>query len=195
MSVQGRCSSPEVGVLALQGCVEPHRPHLEACGARMRLVRRTEDLAGVDAVILPGGESTTMLRLMDVFGLEPGLGEALGRVPVWGICAGAILMARAVVGSSQRCLGLMDFDADRNGYGRQLESRQVRVAGYPVSFIRAPRLSGVGDGVQVIATLDGDPVWVSAGVRMATTFHPELTLDPPSPMHRAFVELAGSAGG
>jgi 5'-phosphate synthase pdxT subunit len=175
---------PVVGVLALQGCVERHRPHLEACGAAMRALRHAEDLGEVDGIILPGGESTTMLRLLDVYGLEPALREACAERPVWGICAGAILLSR-------RSLGLMDYTVTRNGYGRQLESRYAEVAGYPVALIRAPRIREVGASVDVVARLDDEPVWLASGMCMATTFHPELTLEPPSPMHRAFVEVTG----
>jgi 5'-phosphate synthase pdxT subunit len=183
---------PVVGVLALQGCVERHRPHLEACGAAMRAVRCAEELLAVDGIILPGGESTAMLRLIDVYGLEPALRQACRERPVWGICAGAILIAR-------EHLSLMDYSVTRNGYGRQLESRRAEVAGYPVAFIRAPRIREADPSVEVVARLEGEPVWLASGSRMATTFHPELTLEPPSPMHRAFVELvsrpAPKAGG
>jgi pyridoxal 5'-phosphate synthase pdxT subunit len=183
-------TAPTVGILALQGCVRAHVPHLEACGARVRELRAEEDFDGCDALILPGGESTTMLRLLELFGLGARLARELEEKPAWGICAGAILLARELVGTRQASLGLIDCTVERNAYGRQLQSTQERVHGYPVSYIRAPILRAVGPEVVVLAKRGPDPVWILDGNRMATTFHPELTLSPPSPMHRALVELA-----
>lgn len=180
---------PRVGVLALQGCVDPHAPHLQACGAELIELRRADDLAQLDGIILPGGESTTMLKLIDVFDLEHPLRRQLAVLPVWGICAGAILLARELVGTAQRSYGLLDCAVERNAYGRQLQSHQAEIDGYAVSFIRAPKIRAVGDHVEVLASRDGLPVWIRQGQRMATTFHPELTLAPPSPMHRLFAEL------
>ncbi len=203
--LQGR--RPVVGVLALQGCVDPHRPHLEAAGAVFRPVRTAAALDGIDACILPGGESTTMLRLIGVFGLEPALRAAFARMPVWGVCAGAILMASRVLHPAQASFGLLDITVERNAYGRQLDSVQATVHGYPVSFIRSPRIAAVPadhdaplegrppaahdrrTAPAVLAERDGDPAWVATPQYMATTFHPELTLAFPSPMHRAFVDL------
>jgi len=219
--LQGR--RPVVGVLALQGCVDPHRPHLEAAGAVFRPVRTAADLEGIDACILPGGESTTMLRLIGVFGLEPALRAAFARMPVWGVCAGAILMASRVLHPEQASFGLLDMTVERNAYGRQLESMQAEVHGYPVSFIRSPRIAEVRDPAAAVLAerggdregrlpaaqgpstntaatgRNGDPSWIATPQYMATTFHPELTLAFPSPLHRAFLDLIvrfrGGGGG
>jgi len=194
----------------LQGCVERHRPHLEAAGASFCAVKSAAEFEAVDALIIPGGESTTMLKLIDTFGLEESLRVFFARKPVWGICAGSILMAEKAYVSSlrkqgsceaekdsrfrgkdsqQKSFGLLPITIERNGYGRQVDSCQLTVSGYPVSLIRAPRVTAVNDNVEVLASHDGAPVWLRAAKNMVTTFHPELTLDYPSPMHRAFVDL------
>ena len=177
-----------IGVLGLQGCVKPHRPHLEALGLAYREVRSEADFEGLRALILPGGESTTMLKLIAALGLEPALRRALERLPVWGICAGAILLARHVPG--QRSFGVLDIDVERNAYGRQLASFEAEVEGYPVAFIRAPRIRRVGSATEVRAERGGAAIWVTQGKAMATAFHPELSREYPSPMHQAFTEIA-----
>lgn len=184
-----------IGVLALQGCVTPHRPHLESLGATHVEVRSRKDLEQVDGLILPGGESTTLLKLIDTFGLEDSLRTTFARVPVWGICAGAILLAREVRSPVQRSFGVLPIGVDRNAYGRQLDSFNCVIAGYPVSFIRAPRIFSIEKGVTVLARHGNDPVWLQAGTAMATTFHPELTEEFPSPMHRQFLDLVRKNAG
>lgn len=178
------------GILALQGCVDPHKPHLEACGVAYKEVRTAEDMTDVDGYILPGGESSTMLRLIKVFELEEKLKEEFATKPVWGICAGAILMASEVTHPAQRSFGLLDMSIRRNGYGRQLESFETTEQDYPVSYIRAPIIEKIGKDVEVITQGD-TPTWVQNGSYMATTFHPELTDIYPSPMHKAFCDLLG----
>ncbi|MCF8496533.1 MAG: pyridoxal 5'-phosphate synthase glutaminase subunit PdxT [Alphaproteobacteria bacterium] len=180
---------PLIGVLALQGAVQPHKPHIEAAGGEFRAVKTPVQFDEVDGFILPGGESTTMLKLIDNFGLWDSLARNFAEKPVWGICAGCILIAEKVSNPAQKSFGLLPISVERNAYGRQLESHQVEITGYPVSFIRAPVITNTGEGVEVLATHDGDPVWVKKGQAMASTFHAELTLDFPSPMHRAFVEM------
>ncbi len=180
---------PVVGIFALQGAVLPHLPHLDALGATGREVRRAEDLPGCDALILPGGESSTMLRLIGTFGLRDPLADAFRRVPVWGICAGCILLAREVRHPSQWSFGCLDIVVERNAYGSQVQSHEDVIGGYPVAFIRAPVIRSVGQGVETLATHRDTPAWVRQGRLMATTFHPELALDTPSPMHRAFLSL------
>ncbi len=180
---------PLIGVLALQGCVQPHRPHIEAAGGEFLAVKTPDDFARADAFILPGGESTAMLKLIDSFGLWEPLAQNFRTKPVWGVCAGAILMAREVKGPAQKSFGLLPVTAVRNAYGRQLESTVMEIENYPVSFIRAPVIEAVNDNVEILAKRDGQPVWIRQGRYMATTFHPELTLDFPSPMHRAFLAL------
>ncbi len=178
---------PIIGVLALQGAVWPHRPHVEAAGGMFLPVKTPEDFARADGFILPGGESTTMLKLIDIFKLAPALQKEFAKKPVWGICAGAILMAKKVSNPAQFSFGLIDMDITRNGYGRQLDSIVIDVDGYPVSYIRAPVIQQVGSGVEVLAERDGKPIWVRQGPYMATTFHAELSQDVPSPFHKDFV--------
>ncbi|NCC22665.1 MAG: pyridoxal 5'-phosphate synthase glutaminase subunit PdxT [Alphaproteobacteria bacterium] len=181
-----------MGVLALQGAIQLHRPHIEAAGGEYLPVRTAGDFERADAFILPGGESTTMLKLIDAFGLEETMRKAFAEKPVWGICAGAILLAETVRNPEQKSFGLLPITVTRNAYGRQLESIQQEIGGYPVSYIRAPVIEAVGPDVEVLAEREGQPVWVRRGSAMASTFHPELTLRYPSPMHRTFADLARS---
>ncbi len=183
-----------VGVLALQGCVEPHRPHLEALGLCLLPVRHAEHLSGVSGLILPGGESPVMVRLLERLGLWGPLALRVREIPVWGICAGAILAAKSVDSSSQRALELIDLDISRNAYGRQRESFTDTVGGYPVCFIRAPKISRVGIEVEVLARRGGEPTWVRRGQVMVSTFHPELSRPAPSPMHQLFAAMVVRSG-
>lgn len=180
---------PLIGVLALQGAVMPHKAHIEACGAEFLAAKTAEQISAVDALILPGGESTTMLKLIDRFDLEDVLKEAFATKPVWGVCAGVILIAKTVLNPAQKSFGLLDITVERNGYGRQLESRIEEIDSYPVSYIRAPIISQVSDDMTIKAYRDGLPVWIQKDHIMATTFHPELTLKTPSPMHKIFADL------
>lgn len=179
---------PIVGVFALQGCVTPHRFHLETLGVHYKEVRTSEDLASIDALILPGGESTTMLKLIKEFDLEKDLIDTFRRVPVWGICAGAILMARTVLSPAQRSFGLLDMTVQRNAYGSQLQSFNDTIADSPASFIRAPIIQSVGEHVCVHAIVQNTPVWVECGAYMATTFHPELSNTNASNIHKYFIK-------
>ena len=183
-------SQPVIGCLALQGCVERHRPHVEAAGAEFCAVKTPKEFEEVDAFILPGGESTTMLKLIERFELWDILAQQFATKPVWGICAGSILLAEHVENPSQKSFGIMPHTAIRNGYGRQLESEIIAVDGYDVSFIRAPVLTKSANHVEILATRNDEPTWIKDGKNMATTFHPELTFDFPSPMHSMFVEMA-----
>lgn len=185
-------AKPVIGILALQGAVQPHKAHIEAAGAEFRAVKTAEDFAGVNAFILPGGESTTMLKLIDAFDLWEPLKQEFKKKPVWGICAGSILIAEHVTNPAQKSFGLIPMTVQRNAYGRQLESHHGAVCDYNVSFIRAPVMEKLGSDVKVKAQHEGTPVWVQYGQYMATTFHPELTLDYPSPMHHEFVRLTAA---
>ena len=174
-------SEPLVGVLALQGDFLDHEEALRANGLRTRQVRTAADLLGLDGLVLPGGESTTMLTLLDVEGLWAPLGTALrSGMPVFATCAGMILLAERVENPAQRSYGLLAITVVRNGYGRQLHSgtfaltSDVLPAGTAGTFIRAPRITTVGDGVDVLARRDGDPVLVQQGPILAACFHPEL---------------------
>lgn len=179
---------PVIGVLALQGCVAPHQPHIEAADAVFMPVKTPEHMAQIDGIILPGGESTTMLKLINRLELKDALADLFGRIPVWGICAGAILMAQNVENPAQDSFGLLPVTATRNAYGRQLDSIYQDIDGYTVSYIRAPKLTPLDDSLEILAARDGDAVWLRKGLYMSTTFHPEMTLSFPSPMHISFIE-------
>lgn len=180
-------AKPIIGVLALQGAVDLHRPHIEAAGGTFRAVKTPDDFDRVHAFILPGGESTTMLKLIENFNLWKPLSRQFAAKPVWGICAGAILMADRVKNPSQKSFGLLPITVERNGYGRQLDSHDSKINGYEVSFIRAPIIEAA-PGCEVIASHADKPVWVRRGQYMATAFHPEVNLRAPSPMHEFFIQ-------
>lgn len=179
---------PRIGVLALQGAVQAHHPHIEAGGAVFCPVKTPQDFQSVDAFILPGGESTTMLKLIDVFDLKEPLAKAFAQKPVWGICAGAILIARTVSNPSQFSFDLLPIHIRRNAYGAQKESVFCDVAGIDAPFIRAPIIERTDPSVCILAKRGDDPVWVRYHTYMATTFHPELSKTTPSPMHQFFVD-------
>ncbi len=183
-----------VGVLALQGNFAAHARQIEAVGGVPREVRSAAELSDLEALILPGGESTTLLRLLEGNGLDRAIREfgESGR-PVFGTCAGAILMAREVIHPAQRSLGLIDLQIERNAYGRQVDSfigtaSCPAVGDHPVEivFIRAPIIRQLGDRVQVLCRLDGHPILVQEGNILAATFHPELSQDPL--IHEYFLE-------
>lgn len=181
----------QFGVLALQGDFEKHQHALERAGARQREVRTIEDLKSVDALVIPGGESTTMLRLMDYYAMFEPLREFGLAKPMFGTCAGAILMARGVSSPAQKSLDLMDIDVERNAYGRQVDSRIVQVDStigtVEAVFIRAPIIRRTGPEVEVLASYLGDAVLVRQGRHLASTFHPELTDD--TRVHQLFIDL------
>ncbi len=171
-----------VGVLALQGDFAKHAESLRQAGADAVEVNSRAGLDDVQALVVPGGESTTMLKLIGYEDLWEPL-RAFGQSkPILGTCAGAILMAKHVLSPTQVSLGLMDLDVERNAYGRQLDSHiaSIELEGQPLEavFIRAPIIRRVGPGVQILATHRGDPVLVTEGQHMVATFHPELTCDP-----------------
>ena len=184
-----------IGILAIQGDYEAHAKTLDRLGVRYSFVRTPKDLAGLSGVILPGGESTTHLKVMK----EEGLFEALKKFAcdggaLFGTCAGAILLAREVHGPAQDSLGLLDATVLRNGYGRQLASdvhmgaSKLRKEPIEMVFIRAPIIEKTGEPVEVLAKDAGHPVLVQQGKILASTFHPELSDDPT--VHRHFLELA-----
>ena len=184
---------PRVGVLALQGDVREHVAALTGAGALVVLVKRPSDLVGLDGIVLPGGESTTMGRLLDIFELlEPLRALLAAGLPALGTCAGMILLASDVVGGrpDQALLGGLDITVRRNAFGSQVDSFEsdVDVVGVGVMhgvFIRAPWVERLGPSVEVLATIDGHPVAVRQGPLIATSFHPELTGD--HRMHALFV--------
>ena len=184
-----------IGILAIQGDVRAHARAVERAGANAVEVRRAKALDDIDALILPGGESTTIAKGLERLALYPPL-EAFARAghPVLGTCAGAILLAREVENHPVRSLGLVDIVATRNAYGTQVDSFAAPAEdgpwkGMSCVFIRAPRLHRPGADVEVLARLDGWPVAVRQGDVWATTFHPELTDD--LRVHRALIEAAG----
>ena len=187
-----------IGVLALQGDYEAHARMLGRLAAEHTLVRTAGELSQVDGLIIPGGESTTFLKFLEE-------GDFLGHLrrlpedgkPVFGTCAGAILLAREVFNPPQTSLGLIDMSVERNGYGRQLDSAvgqgTTSLAPKPVEmvFIRAPRIRDVAAQVEVLAECEGEPVFVRQGHCLAATFHPELSDDPC--FHRYFLAMVHSA--
>ncbi|MFC4452950.1 pyridoxal 5'-phosphate synthase glutaminase subunit PdxT [Deinococcus sonorensis] len=191
--------APVVGVLALQGAFREHRRRLEQLGAEVREVRLPADLAGLQGLVIPGGESTTIGRLMTDYGLwEPVRALYRRGAALFGTCAGAILLAREVHGAppqfgEQPGLELMDITVQRNAFGRQRESFQteLQVQGLeqpvPAMFIRAPVIERVGPEVEVLARQDEQVVLARQGRLLAASFHPELTPDPR--IHRLFLEL------
>lgn len=185
-----------IGVLALQGDFAEHAVMLRALGAVPREVRLPHDLDGLDGLIIPGGESTTITRLMQIYDLLTPLRERIaGGLPTWGTCAGAIVLAREAIGLDQPTIGTMDMVVTRNAFGRQVDSFEVDlpIAGvadgpYRAIFIRAPRIDDVGPDVQVLARLeDGTAVAARDHTMIATSFHPELTDD--SRIHALFLSM------
>jgi 5'-phosphate synthase pdxT subunit len=184
-----------VGILALQGCLEPHQKHLHSLQVESRLVSLPEHLAGIQGLILPGGESTTMIKLAKLFGLWEPLKEKAAHIPFWGVCAGSILMANQVENPSQESLGVMDVRVRRNAYGRQLESFQgvvdlLGVRQEPAVFIRAPKFVSWGETVKVAGTVNQEAAFLDNGRHMVTAFHPELT--DSSWFHQIFLQRANA---
>jgi len=174
---------PTVGVLALQGDFERHAAAWRRAGADVREVRTRQDFEGLDALSMPGGESTTMLRLLGVLGLRQELEQAVRTLPVFATCAGAILLGEGGEHLPAPPLGVLDATVARNAYGRQVDSFEsdldCPLLGGTVRgvFIRAPRFTRLGKDVEVVATHDGEPVGVRQGRLVALAFHPELTDD------------------
>lgn len=185
-------ATPKIGVLALQGDFEAHRRAIEQAGGEAVEVRSAADLSTVDGLIIPGGESTTMLKLLREERLFEPLRHFGAGNPVFGTCAGAILLASEVQNPPQESLGLMDFSIERNAYGRQIDSRIVPVEfeGQQAEavFIRAPIIRRVGPEAKVLATYLDAPVVVEQGRHLVATFHPELGID--NLFHKRFVEGA-----
>jgi 5'-phosphate synthase pdxT subunit len=172
-----------IGVLALQGDYEAHARAFKCAGARTTLVRKPAELAGLDGLVMPGGESTTMLKFLEKDGFFDALGRFASTTPCFATCAGVILLAREVLNPKQRSLGVLDATVERNAYGRQIDSAiltlPTELSGGPLEmvFIRSPRITRVGESVQVLARRDGFPTLVRQGHLLAATFHPEMTAD------------------
>lgn len=189
-----------VGVLALQGDVVEHLAALERCGATAIPVKTPADLARVDALIAPGGESTTVMKLLDRFGLgRPIVERTRAGMPFWGTCMGMIVAAHDVAGLDQPTLDLIDVTVRRNAFGRQNESAEVDLAipalggaPFPAIFIRAPWIERSGPRVVVLAEREGHGVMAREGNVLVTAFHPELTAD--SRVHQYFLEMVNQQG-
>lgn len=191
--------NPRIGVLAIQGDFASHAAALTESGAEPVEVRAPEQLAALDGLILPGGESTTILRFLDRLNFFETMRWFCQTHPVFGTCAGAILLAREVINPAQRSLGVLDATVERNAYGRQIDSAivtaETELPGGPLEmvFIRAPKILSPGPDVQVLARRDDAPVLVRQGALLAATFHPELSGD--RRVHRLFVGLVRAAAG
>ena len=185
----------KIGVLALQGDFDAHRKRLEELGTAVVLVKKPEQLDEIDGLVIPGGESGTFLKLLGETGFTK-LKEFVRVKPTFGTCAGAILLATEVENPQQAGLGALDIGIRRNAYGRQIDSsiRQGNFGDAPIEmvFIRAPKISRVGPGVEVLATegANREPVVVRQGTVMAATFHPELSED--TRIHQAFLDLVSN---
>jgi 5'-phosphate synthase pdxT subunit len=194
--LNNRRAVPNIGVLAIQGDYAAHAAALSDTGAIPHEIRKPDQLDELDGLILPGGESTTMLRFLEKHGFFEALGLFCQSKPVFGTCAGAILLAREVRNPAQRSLGALDAVVERNAYGRQIDSAiltaETELGGGPLEmvFIRAPRIIETGEDVEVLARRDGSPVLVKQRSIMAATFHPELSKD--RRVHGLFVETVAS---
>lgn len=188
-------TSPLIGVLALQGAYDAHVRALTALGATPRLIRVPAELDALDGLVMPGGESTTMLKFLDRNGFFDVLQSYVKTTPTFGTCAGAILLATRVEGPAQRSLGSLDITVERNAYGRQIDSSiliaETELAGGPLEmvFIRAPRITYTGPAVETLASRDGAATLVRSGHILAATFHPELSSD--SRVHQLFLAIVG----
>ncbi|HET9181527.1 MAG TPA: pyridoxal 5'-phosphate synthase glutaminase subunit PdxT [Candidatus Angelobacter sp.] len=182
-----------IGVLAIQGDYEAHKGRLEQLGAQVTLVRKPEQLDAIDAIVIPGGESSTFLNFLGERGFLEKLKDFVRTKPTFGTCAGAILLAKEVENPPQQSLGMLDIRIRRNAYGRQIDSSiksaATKLSGGPLEmvFIRAPKIVATGKGVEVLASENGDPVLVRQGKIMAATFHPELS--PDTRVHQEFLKM------
>jgi pyridoxal 5'-phosphate synthase pdxT subunit len=179
-----------IGVLAIQGDFGAHKKRLEQLGAEVVLVRKPEQLDKIDGLVIPGGESGAILKILGERGFAK-LQEFVRTKPTFGTCAGAIMLAREVTNPEQLGLGALDIRIRRNAYGRQIDSSirtgKLGESAIEMVFIRAPKIESLGPDVEVIATEGNDPVAVRQGKAMAATFHPELSEDPR--IHQRFLEL------
>lgn len=185
-----------VGVLALQGAFAKHIEMMRSLGVQAKEVRKPEDLEDCDALIIPGGESTTMMKQMNFIGLVNPFREFAKKKPVFGTCAGLILMSDEIIADSMQPFHLLDITVERNAFGRQVESfksdlelnlNPSKPQDFAAVFIRAPRIKTCGPAVKVLASYDGEPVLVQQGLYLGATFHPELTKD--AAIHSYFLKM------
>ena len=189
----------KIGVLAIQGDYEAHKKRLEQLGADVTLVRKPEQLHSIDAIVIPGGESSTFLNFLVEHGFLEKLRSFVSTKPTFGTCAGAILLANEIENPPQQSLAVLDIRIRRNAYGRQNESfikeAATKLGTQPLEmvFIRAPKIIATGKNVEVLASESGDPVLVRQGKIMAATFHPELSDD--MRVHQEFLKLVKNGTG
>lgn len=184
-----------VGVLALQGAYAKHIARLQAMGYQVKEVRRPEDLSGCDGLIIPGGESSTMMRQIEFIHFAKSLNEYSQSKPIFGTCAGLILMSKKIVSDPMIPFGWMDIEVERNAYGRQAESFTQEVEVHlekkrkrvPAVFIRAPRIKKTGPHVEILSKVEEEPILVREGFMLGATFHPELSGD--TSIHEFFVGM------
>jgi len=185
--------SPVIGVLALQGAYDIHADRLAELGATTRFVRTPDQLEGLDGLVIPGGESTTFLKHLERAGFYDVLNDFVHTKPTFGTCAGTILLAKDVTSPTQRSFAALDIEVERNAYGRQNEStiitEETTLPGGPMEmvFIRAPRITRVADGIDILATREGNPTLIRKGKLLAATFHPELSDD--TRVHQLFLDM------
>ena len=184
---------PQIGVLALQGAYDIHADRLNELGAITRFIRTPDQLEGLDGLVIPGGESTTFLKHLERAGFYDVLNDFVHSKPTFGTCAGTILLAKDVDNPPQRSFAALDIAVERNAYGRQNDSTiltaETTLPGGPMEmvFIRAPRISRVGEGIEVLATRDGSATLIRKGKLLAATFHPELSDD--IRVHQLFLDM------
>ena len=184
---------PQIGVLALQGAYDIHADRLAELGATTRFVRTPDQLEGLDGLVIPGGESTTFLKHLERAGFYDVLNDFVHTKPTFGTCAGTILLAKDVTSPTQRSFAALDIEVERNAYGRQNEStiitEETHLPGGPMEmvFIRAPRITRVADGIDILATREGNPTLIRQGKLLAATFHPELSDD--TRVHQLFLDI------
>jgi pyridoxal 5'-phosphate synthase pdxT subunit len=182
-----------IGILALQGAYEAHARTLLSLGVTTKLIRTPDELENLDGLIIPGGESTTMLKFLERNGFLEHLTNFVQHTPTFGTCAGAIILAKGVENPAQQSLGALDITIERNAYGRQIDSAiltaPTKLEGDPLEmvFIRAPRITRTGPAVETLASRDNFPVLVREGHLLAATFHPELSAD--TRVHQLFLNL------
>jgi 5'-phosphate synthase pdxT subunit len=190
-------AQPTIGILALQGAFDAHARMLQSLGATTVLVRKPEQLASIDGLVIPGGESTTFLKHLERAGFFEALVQFTRVKPAFGTCAGVILLAKTVLSPAQKSLEVLDVTIERNAYGRQNDSRileaETTLPGGPIEmvYIRAPRITEIGANVEVLADREGSPTLVRQGHLLAATFHPELSTDPR--VHQLFLDMVKSA--
>ena len=186
-------SCPQIGVLALQGAYDIHADRLNELGAITRFIRTPDQLHFLDGLVIPGGESTTFLKHLERAGFYDVLNDFVHAKPTFGTCAGTILLAKDVTSPTQRSFAALDIEVERNAYGRQNEStiitEETHLPGGPMEmvFIRAPRITRVANGIDILATREGNPTLIRKGKLLAATFHPELSDD--TRVHQLFLDM------